>query len=65
MIIASNNKNDRRMIYMMGFLFGLFSVGFVNVWIGKLNEEEKQLHDFLEEFEKQRKRDMEELQRYL
>jgi hypothetical protein len=50
---------------MMGFLFGLFSVGFVNVWIGKLNEEEKQLHDFLEEFEKQRKRDMEELQRYL
>ncbi len=50
---------------MMGFLFGLFSVGFVNVWIGKINEEEKQLHDFIDDINKQIERNNKELKKYL
>ena len=50
---------------MLGFLFGLFSVGFVSVWIGNLKEEEKEVHRFIDDINKQIERNNKELKKYL
>lgn len=50
---------------MIGFLFGLFSVGFVSVWISNLKEEEAQVHKFVSDINKQIERNNNELRKYL